>query len=112
MKILRLTRHEAGPEQRAELNRIFGAEAEIVEISKTVANAEEVKQLVAEHQADVLEAVLPLNIVADLLNPRTGLQAPVIRAITKRELREDGSAVFHFSHYEKLVKVEIVTERL
>lgn len=113
MKILRLTRHPAVPEQLAELTRIYGAEAEVVEHSETVPSVERVKEILAGHSADVLEAVLPLPLMAQCLDPKNGVGIPVIRAITVRELQPDGTKVdFRFSHYERIVKVEVVTERL
>lgn len=116
MKVLRLTRHPATPEQLAELRRIFakpGEFLEIVEISETVPDAGRVKALVEEHGAGALEAVLPMPILADLTNPKSGLSVPVIRAITRRELSEDGTkTAFAFSHYEKVIKVEVLSERL
>jgi len=111
MRILRLTRHKALPEQMAELARIFGADIEIVEISETVPNATRVVEIVTEHSADVLEAVLPLNILADAVGSR-GVTIPVIRAITKREIVEGTKTAFTFSHYERVVRVEVQTERL
>lgn len=110
-KILRLTRHAAEPVQIAELRRIYGADSEIVEISETVPNVDRIRELVVEHGATVLEAVLPLPLMADAVGPR-GVKIPVIRAITKRVLAPDGSATFPFQHYEKVLKVEVVTERL
>jgi hypothetical protein len=112
MRILRLTRHEAEPTQLAELYRLFGKEAEIIQISETVPGIERVRELVREHQADVLEAVLPPPLMAEATNARIGVGVPVIRAITKRVVAEDGSVSFPFQHYEKVLKVEVVTERL
>lgn len=112
MRILRLTRHEASSEQLAELRRVYGADSEIIQIFETVPNAQRVREMVGEAQADVLEAVLPMTLIAELTDPRSGVKFPVIRAITRRELIADGSAIFHFDHYEKVVKVEVVTERL
>lgn len=116
MRILRLTRHPVVPEQLAELRRIFakpGEFLEIVEVSETVLDAARVKALVDEHGADVLEAVLPMPILADLTHPKSGLSVPLIRAITRRELSEDGTkTAFAFSHYEKVIKVEVLSERL
>ncbi len=111
-KIIRLTRHPASEEQLVELRRIFGSESEIVEISETVPGSARVRELVEEHSASVLEAVLPLPILAEVINPRTGVTIPVIRAVMNRELKEDSNAVFTFSHYEKVLKIEVQTERL
>jgi hypothetical protein len=112
MRVLRLTRHPAGEEQRAELCRIFGADCVIIDHSETVSGVERIAELVQEHQADVLEAVLPLPLMAQAVNPRAGVGVPVIRAITQRVIAEDGSASFPFQHYEKVLKVEVQTERM
>ncbi|HXF44076.1 MAG TPA: hypothetical protein VNK70_01275 [Candidatus Paceibacterota bacterium] len=111
MLVLRLTRHPATPEQVAALQRIYGSDVEIREHSETVPNAARVKELVAEYGADVLEAVLPLQMVAEVL--REVPDVPLIRAITNRVFDETGQkAAFVFSHYERVTKVEVVTERL
>lgn len=111
-KILRLTRHAASEAQKLELNRIYG-EVEILEVSETVTGAARVKELVEEAAADVLEAVLPLPMLAEVLNPRAGIAVPIIRSVMNRELVADGvTATFTFSHFERLVKVEVITERL
>ena len=117
MKIVRLTRHEAGPEQISELCRIFGQEAEIAMVSETLPS--DGKQAVARFDqlsegADVVEAVLPINLLEAVLkfsafSKKGGV---VIRAITERKLDEAGQATFAFDHYEKIVKVEVITERL
>ena len=112
MKILRLTRHKIESGQLAELQRLYGADCEVLEVSETVPNAARVSEIVREQCADVLEAVLPLPLMAEVVGPR-GCGIPVIRAITRREFAEDGVKVhFTFSHYEKVLKVEVVTERL
>lgn len=111
-KVLRITRHPASEDQLKELQRIFGADVEIVEVSETVSGAARVAELVKENEASVLEAVLPLPILAEVINPRTGVTIPVIRAVMNRELKEDGTATFTFSHYEKVLKIEVQTERL
>ncbi len=110
--ILRLTRHPASEEQLAELKRIFGSDSKIVEISETVSGSARVRELVEENGATVLEAVLPLPILAEVINPRTGVTVPVVRAVMDRELQEDGTAIFKFSHYERILKIEVQTERL
>lgn len=112
-----MTRHEAGPEQLAELRRLFGEEAEIVMVSEIL--SKDSKEAVAgfdqlSEGADVVEAVLPINLLEAVLNfsafsKRGGV---VIRAITPRIIDGAGQATFPFSHYVKIVKVEIITERL
>ena len=109
-KVLRITRHEASPEQLAELRRIYGSDTEVVEVSETV-TFERVKQLVVEYQPLVIEAVLPMSLTADLLG-KNGISLPLIRAIMERQLDEKGGATFIFKNYVRVVKVEIVTEEL
>lgn len=119
MKVLRLTRHPMDDRQKAELQRVCGlllgcepAQVEAVEIAETVPDVERVKAIIAEHGAHVLEAVLPLPLMAQCVDTRNGVGIPVLRAITIRKLESDGTATFDFSHYERIVKVEVVTERL
>lgn len=111
MKILRLTRHTVTPDQLAELHRIYDSNVEIVEVSETVPNATRVVELIQEHSADVVEAVLPLPLMSELL--KIVGEVPVIRAITRREINAAGEkAQFVFDHYERIVRVEVVSERL
>ncbi|MDP2642098.1 MAG: hypothetical protein Q8P21_02310 [bacterium] len=111
MKVLRLTRHAIVPEQLTELHRIYGSNVEIVEVSETVPNAMRVVELVQEHSADVVEAVLPLPLMTELL--KVIGDVPVIRAITRREFDAAGNKpAFVFDHYERIMRVEVVTERL
>lgn len=111
MRVLRLTRHTASPEQLTELARIYG-DIEVAEVSETVPDAARVKELVAEHCVDVLEAVLPLPLLAQCVDPRNGVGIPVIRAAMSRALDDSGNATFTFSHYEKVNRVVVETERL
>ncbi len=116
-RIVRLTRHEAGETQLAELRRIFGKDATIEMVSETLpGNSREAvtrfDEIAAE--ADVVEAVLPVNLLEAVLkfsafSKRGGL---VVRAITERKLGGDGQATFVFQRYELVKKVEIVTEVL
>ena len=71
---------------------------------------------------DVLAVVLPPAFLADLTNPRVN-QKPVIRAIANRVATgrtvvnpatgaEEPEMKFEHSGWERVVKVEIVTEKL
>lgn len=115
--IVRLTRHEASETQEAELHRIFGEDATVEMVSETLPN--DTREAVARFDqiaadADIVEAVLPINLLEAVLkfsqfSKRGGI---VVRAITNRQLKDDGSVEFVFDHYEKVVKVEIITEAL
>lgn len=116
--VLRLTRHaladtpeQPGP-QRLALQRIYGPDVQIVEISETVQDAARVAALISEYHADVLEAVLPLPLVAACLDPRTGVGVPVIRAVMDRELQPSGEPLFTFRGYERILRITIETEPL
>jgi len=109
-KILRITRHPVGEEQIAELKRIYGSDLEIVEVAEQV-DAAKVKQLIEEYVPDVLEATLPMSMVAELTGPK-GISIPLIRAKMRREEQEGDPTIFHFEHYLLVKKVEVVTEVL
>ena len=109
MRVLRLTRHKPTREQVNELVRIFGNGVTVINVSETVPNARRVAKLVKEHRADVLEAVLPIGLLAEVIKT---VKVPVIRAVMKRRLKADGSVEFVFDHYERVVKVEVIAERL
>lgn len=112
IRVLRITRHAASEEQLAELKRIYG-DIEVIQISENV-DANRVRALVAEHKPQVLEAVLPMNIVAELTSGREPLPCPLIRAVMKRRFTDEAktNAVFDFDHFERVIKVEVVSEPL
>lgn len=113
MRVLRLTRHPAEVAQLEALKKAFGDDVEVVEHSETVSDATRVFELFVLYRPDVLEAVLPLAILSEVLNPRNGITIPVIRAVMNRQLGNDGTtATFTFQRYERLVKIEVVTEPL
>lgn len=109
MVVLRLTRHEPTFEQVNELTRIFGQETMVVTVSKTVSCADEVVELIKRYNADVLEVVLPVGLLADVIKK---VRIPVIRAVMNRKIKENGDVEFTFSHYEKILSVDIITQKL
>jgi hypothetical protein len=106
--------------QVADLKRIYGADVEVSTHSEQVANAAKVVELGAEF--DVLAVVLPPVILTDLVNPRVN-QKPVIRAVANRVAtgntvlnpatgKEETEFRFEHSAWERVLKIEVVTERL
>lgn len=102
-----------------DLKRIFG-EIEIHHVSDNASSFRDV--LEAGKDDDVLAVVLPPALLADLTNPRNNTK-PVIRAIANRvatgkqvvnpatgKLEDE----FKFVHagWERVLKIEVVTERL
>ena len=119
MKILWLSRHDMTQEQIADLQRIYG-DIEIKHHTATVNSWRDVVEVGSD--CDVLAVVLPPAILADLVNPRNNTK-PVIRAIANRI--ETGNMIvnpatgkeekeFKFVHagWEKIIKIEVITERL
>ena len=118
MKLLRLTRHAAEEAQVAELQHIYGQDLEISEILDETLPTDS-RGAVARFDEladgfDVVEAVLPPNLLEAVLKFSEHAKSgkAVIRAATTREVDAEGKATFEFSHYEKVLKVEVVTERL
>ena len=119
IRILWLSRHTLTEAQEADLHRIYG-EFELKQYSDSVTGWQDVARI--GEDCDVLAVVLPPAILADLTNPRNN-QKPVIRAKANRV--ETGGVVvnpatrkeekeFRFEHagWEKVVKIEVVTEAL
>jgi hypothetical protein len=116
--IVRITRHDAEDVQSAELRRLFGEDAEVSLVNETLPS--DSKAFVARFDevaanADVVEAVLPPNLLEAALkfsqfSKRGGI---IIRASMNRVVDPTtNESRFTFDHYEKIVKVEVVTERL
>ena len=118
--VLWFSRHNMTTEQIDDLKRIFG---EHITVHHVTANAASFKDVLeAGKDDDVLAVVLPPALLADITNPRNNTK-PVIRAIANRvatgkqvvnpatgKLEDE----FKFVHagWEKVLKIEVVTERL
>ena len=117
MKVLRLTRHEASETQMKDLQRIFGPGIEVHQFSESLPTdtrgAVQRFDQIADG-ADVVEAVLSINLIEAILKfsefSKNG--GTLIRAVTDRNDDGAGNVTFDFLYYEKLIKVETVTERL
>lgn len=116
MNIIRLTQHEMSKEQEADLLRIHGP-SQVTMVSETLpSNPHEAVARFDEISkgAQVVEAVLPINLLEAVMKFSEFVKAGgvVIRAITKRTLHDDGPTTFDFQHYERITKIEVVTEKL
>lgn len=118
--ILWFSRHNMTDEQVDDLKRIFGSDIAIHHVTANAASWKDVVEAGAND--DVLAVVLPPALLADLTNPRNN-NKPVIRAIANRvatgkqvvnpatgKLEDE----FKFVHagWERVLKIEVVTERL
>jgi len=118
-KVLRLTRHPLGEGQEEALREaahlLTGCppeEVSIVQVRETIEDASQVLALVEEHGAQVLEAVLPLPLLAQVVGPLRERGVPVIRAVMARELTPEGEARFTFLGYELIEEVRVVAHPL
>ena len=118
-KVLWLSRHTLTKEQLDDLKRIYG-DIEIKTVDKTVNSWMDVVE--AGSDCDILAVVLPPSILADLTNPRNNSK-PVIRAKANRiptgktvlnpsSGKEEVEYMFQHAGWERVVKIEIVTESL
>lgn len=118
-KILWLSRHAMTEEQVADLHRIYG-EVEVKTFDQTVSGWKDVVEAGAD--CDVLAVVLPPAILADLTNPNNN-QKPVIRSKANRVAtgkmavnpatgKEEAQYLFKHAGWERVIKIEVVTEPL
>jgi len=106
-RVLWLPRHEPQEKQIKELEKVFGG-IEIVQVSKTVSGAMEVLKLMQENETDELVAVLPIGLIAEL----TEKGVHPLRAVMKRELNEEGEAIFTHEYFERVMRVDIISHPL
>ena len=118
--VLWFSRHNMTDDQLADLKRIFGEHITVHHVTANAASFKDVLEVGKDD--DVLAVVLPPALLADITNPRNNTK-PVIRAIANRvatgkqvvnpatgKLEDE----FKFVHagWEKVLKIEVVTERL
>lgn len=118
--VLWFSRHNMTDDQINDLKRIFGSDITIHHVPANASSFRDV--LEAGKDDDVLAVVLPPALLADITNPRNNTK-PVIRAIANRvatgkqvvnpatgKLEDE----FKFVHagWERVLKIEVVTERL
>lgn len=112
MNVLRITRHQTTQEQIEELKRIYGENTNVFQHPPNDAlrnlNVEEIKRLIKTYSADVVEAMLPLALLAQVVGQ---IGVPVIRASLTRDKR-GGTTRYHLNYYEEVIRVEVETKRL
>lgn len=119
-KILWLSRHDMTEEQLKDLRRIYGDDLVLKQVDATVASWKDV--VAFGEDCDILAVVLPPAILSDLTNVRNNSK-PVIRAkaeridtgkTSKNPVTGKQETVYEFRHlcWERVLKVEVVTEKL
>ena len=122
VKILWISRHEPLPAQEQELKEIFG-EVEIIRYKFTVRDVDHVLALKKALKADELVCVLPLSILRQLCERGVHPLMAVMEAIhicendpcpqfdPNTDWIDPGSKRhYRFQKFERLLKIEIVTE--
>ncbi len=102
MLVLRVTRHDPEPAQIAELKAAYGDDVQIVTLPVFRIDASLIRDLVEEYQADALELIAPLGIIARVLT--RNFPVPLLKA-QRPYNAETGRA--EFSHYEVIEWVEV-----
>ena len=106
-KIVWVSRHELTKRNEEILNKAFGNWELVAWIKETV-TPEKLKELTDEYSDAAFVVVLPPQLLAELLRSTK----EVYRFIVNREIKEDGTAVFTPTGLERIVRIEIVTERV
>ena len=116
-KVLWISRHEMTPEQRSDLDRITGG-AELLLWKETVTDIAKLLPLL--QQADAVAAVLPPELLAELLT--LAGDKPVLRAVSERKATgrfhtlPDGRREQEFAYvhggWEQLLRMDVRTRRL
>jgi hypothetical protein len=106
-KLLWLSRHPPTEQQIGELRR-FNTTIEIKQIAKSFNNAKEIVDLVVSEKADTIVAVLPVNLLADLVK----FNIHPIRAVMSRHINKEGEAEFTHQYFEVVDEINIQTHKL
>lgn len=118
--VLWYSRHNMTDDQESDLRRIFGSDVTVHHVVGNASSWKDVEE--AGKDDDVLAVVLPPSLLADLTNPRNNVK-PVIRAIANRIAtgnrvinpatgKEEDEYKFVHAGWERVIKIEVVTERL
>ena len=120
MRCIRLTRHEATLVQVAALCSIYHdlTPENIITVNATLpSNPKEAVEMFdgIVLDAELVEVVLPTNLLEAVLKFSQWGKLPassLLRSVMNRVTDSDNQVQFVFDHYERIIKVEIVTEVL
>ena len=120
MRCIRITRHEPTQEQVDALCRIYDdlTPENIITVNATLpSNPKEAVEMFDSIvlDAELVEVVLPTNLLEAVLKFSQWEKRPassLLRSVMIRTTDSDNQVQFVFDHYERIIKVEIVTEVL
>ena len=106
-RVLWISRHPMTEDQKAG---IFddGRDLEIRQISQSVQDVKDLEDDVI--WADVVGVVLPPQLMTKFMDRYVDYGRPIIRAISRRRVLDDGSATFDFVRWERVKEFREVTE--
>ena len=118
MRCIRLTRHEPTQEQVDALCAIYHdlTPENIITVNQTLPSSTAVAEfdsLVGD--IELVEVVLPINLLEAILKFSKWAARPsssLLRSVMNRITDSDNQVQFVFDHYERIIKVEVVTEIL
>ena len=102
-------------EQLSDLERIYG-DIELIQYDETITD---VKKLLA-YNADIYAVVLPLNLVAllrsetdeEIIQPVSGREQSDSQIFNQAMGKMESEYIYRHLYWQKIIKVEIITERL
>lgn len=116
--VLWISRHEMTGEQRADLERALGGPVELTVWRDTVTDLSALCPAV--ETADAVAAVLPLDLLAGLLDLAGGKM--VLRAVTRRvptdtfrilpDGRREREYIYEHQYWEQVLRLRVETRRL
>jgi len=106
--ILWLSRHQATETQIQELQQIFNTKINIIQIGITINDAKEIVDLIGKYKCNEIVAVLPIHILARLVE--YGIKP--IHAVMKRIIHTDGGVTFEHDYFERVKKIDVISQKL
>lgn len=106
-KILWISRHVPTDTQMEDLRCLFG-DVQVIRISQTFETGGDVAVLAKQHDVDEVMAVLPMQMIAQLI--RAGVKP--IRAVMRRGENESGDITYEHIAFERVLSIEVITKRL
>lgn len=117
-KVLWISRHTMTEPQYRNLVQVLGDEVQLLPYTETVKRVDVLRPLI--EQADAIAAVLPVELLAELVthaNRRPVLQSVAGRRFTGRRIplpdgRSEPEIAFEHLYWQQIVKLELQTKRL
>lgn len=119
-KVLWISRHQMTPQQLADLERIMADRVEVCPYKETVSDIETLAPLL--QGVDTVAAVLPTELLAQLVAMANKQGIPVIQAVSERrpsgkililaDGRQEPEMLFVHAGWQQIVKLEIETKML